>query len=42
VIYKDARSRGPKDYVLTEEEVVLTTMVDEVQGQITKMMETAV
>jgi hypothetical protein len=42
VIYRDARSRGPEDYTLSEEEVVLTTIVDEALGQTTKMIEAAV
>jgi len=39
IIYRDARSRGPQDFVYTEDEVTLTTIVDEAQGQIVKMLE---
>ena len=42
VIYRDARSRGPEDYSLSEEEVVLTTIVDEALAQTTTMIEAAV
>lgn len=37
IIYQDARSRGPEDYTLTEEEVKLTTIIDEAQGQANEM-----
>lgn len=36
-IYRDARSRGPEDYTLTEDEVKLTTIIDEAQGQANEM-----
>ena len=39
IIYRDARSRVAEggDYTLTEDEVKLTTIIDEAQGQVMEM-----
>jgi hypothetical protein len=41
VIYRDARSRGGenKDFQYTPDEVKLTEIIDEAQGQTTAMLE---
>jgi len=38
-IYRDARSRGGEDFAYSDEEVVLTEIIDEAQGQTAKMLE---
>jgi hypothetical protein len=39
VIYRDARARSGEDFAYTEEEVKLSEIIDEAQGQTTVMLE---